>query len=132
MEGQNNQIQSLEDLSFDLGEIGGGRQLIIHDLAANDQVHYVFTIGNKSKLDELQQPKANDKKNIGRQLFDSILKLANGNKNAQPKTEEEFENIRIRCFRLTLQEQGGYQVEEIVDPEKVSDVARAMGYGDAN
>lgn len=123
-------MDELELQSFDLGEDGGGRQLIFASKPISPTEHYVLTLGNGPKNEEQapEQPTEEQTgKGLGRQLFDSISKLTK--KNQQPEQQEETSNIKLRCFKLSKPEGKKFFVEEYLDPKLISDVARFMGAG---
>ncbi len=120
----------LELKSFDLGEMGGGKQVIFASKSITDKEHYVFTFGDGPKNEEAPQPVDNTpNKSLGRQLFDSISKLTKKTQTNEPTPEENL--TKLRCFKLSQVDEK-FLVEEYVDPKLICDVARYMGAGKHN
>lgn len=100
--------------SFDLGEMGGGKQLIIDYRTISPTEYYVVTLGNGPKID--LTPNANIK-----ELEEKYLK----NKKIETNDKEEtYDNIKIRFFKLTLQKDNRYSVEEYVSLEGITEIAK--------
>lgn len=131
----NNQTKSennFELKSFDLGEVGGGKQVIFaHKLVEN--AHYVVTLGQGPKNQqnagstasnqEATQPKGKSLLNNFRSQF-GVRK----NTNDQTKTEDDnAKNIKLRCFKLSETENKNYKVEEYTTPEGINYVAKIIG-----
>ena len=95
--------------SFDLGELGGGKQLIIDYRAISPTEYYVMTLGNDPKTD--LTPDLDIKK-----LEENYLKNQEIVKNE--------ENIKIRFFKLSLREDNKYLVEEYVSVKTITEVAK--------
>lgn len=128
-------------MSFDLGDVGGGKQVIFAHKAISETEHYVFTLGNAPKdaqsAPEQKTPSAENngaKGLFGKQMFSNLRdRLANhkGNGKQADAAEEIPLNPKLRCFKLTLVkgENGKYSVEEYVTPQGVAEVARFFGAG---
>ena len=126
----------LDLMSFDLGEAGGGKQMIFAHKAVSPTEHYVFTLGNPPKDAQNtagQQAASNGtKETLGKHLFSNFReRLANlKGANKQANAEEEVPlNPKLRCFKLSLQEGKKYLVEEYVTPQGVANVARLFAAG---
>ena len=130
---ENNDYNQAEDdlylHGFDLKEEGGGKQLIYAQKKINDRESYVFTLGEGPKIEmpsETQDNKA--KESVLKQVLTTIRNL---NKNAV-KLNENVTNqthIKLRCFKLTRNDNQKYRIEEYVTPEGISEVARFFGAG---
>jgi|GEM_PF-3299985 len=139
----NNQEQTdkgLDLMSFDLGEVGGGEQMIFAHKQISEKEYYVFTLGNGPKLQETdpakqaaEQATAGVKDPVAKKLLKSIRHHIPGmNKNATAENETAnaaSQNMKLRCFKLSRLEGKKFTVEEYVTPQGVSDVARAFGAG---
>lgn len=129
----------LDLMSFDLGEAGGGTQMIFAHKAVSPTEHYVFTLGNPPKdaqntAEQKNAPAENSgvKGLFGKQMFSNIRdRLANlkGAGKQANATEETPLNPKLRCFKLSLQEGKKYLVEEYVTPQGVANVARLFAEG---
>ena len=104
-----NPIEVLQ--SFDLGEIGGGEQLIIDFREISSTEYYVVTIGNGPK--EVLTPNSDME-----ELKEKYLK------NRKNENDEEEKNIKIRLFKLTFKQDNKYLVEEFVTLEKITEIAK--------
>ena len=135
MESNNEQENNLELMSFDLGEAGGGTQMIFAQKAINQNEHYVLTLGNGPKGTENQtkaQEPTKAANGAGKQLLGNFLSQFGRNKNANNQNaaaENDAKNLKLRCFKLSQTEGKKYKVEEYVTPQGVSDVARFFGAG---
>ena len=110
--GGNEKINSIEIFhNFDLGELGGGKQLIIDYKDISPTEYYVITLGNGPKID--LTPDLNikelEKKYLKKQ---EIIK------------DEENNNIKIRFFKLSLKENNKYLVEEYVSLKAIAKIAK--------
>lgn len=125
----------LDLMSFDLGEVGGGQQMIIAHKQINDQECYVFTLGNGPKTDDVNQEQpVETNENLGKvgQFVDKIrnrIPGLNKNSNEASKVNAMADNVKLRCFKLSRAEDKKYLIEEYVTPKAVSDVARFFGAG---
>lgn len=129
----NYQQEELVGQSFNLGEIGGGSQLIIFDEAISAQQHHVITAGNapQTQREQLQQPAADgERKSIGRIMLEKVSHyLPQINKASQSdENQKEDNDTELRCFRLTFQDEvnlldGKFKCEEFVDPNMIVDFA---------
>ena len=106
----NNSENSINLQSFDLGEPGGGNQLIIDSRVISDTEYYVITLGNPPKINVT--PGCNIK-----ELEEKYLK----NKIAPT---EDANNLKLRFFKLTLQENNNFLVEEYVTLEGISEISK--------
>lgn len=97
--------------SFDLGELGGGKQLIIDYRAISPVEYYVMTLGNGPKTDLTPD-------------FDIKKLEENYLKNQEIVKNEENKNIKIRFFKLSLREDNKYLVEEYVSIKTITEVAK--------
>lgn len=97
--------------SFDLGELGGGKQLIIDYRVISPTEYYVMTLGNGPKID--LTPDLDIKK-----LEEKYLK------NQEIVKNEENNNIKIRFFKLSLKEDNKYLIEEYVSIKTITEVAK--------
>lgn len=125
---------SLDLMSFDLGPAAGGEQMIIASKSTPDG-DYVFTLGNPPQgMDDApeQQPTANQnnaaKAGFGDQMRNLLNKLPlpglnHGAANQAPVGDTKPDNIKLRCFNLTMTEDGRRAVKEYVTPEGISKVA---------
>ena len=95
--------------SFDLGELGGGKQLIIDYRAISPTEYYVMTLGNGPKIDLTSDL--------------DIKKLEEKYLKNQEIVKNE-ENIKIRFFKLSLREDNKYFVEEYVSIKTITEVAK--------
>ena len=115
-------IPALDTLtSFDLGEAGGGEQVIIDYREISPTEYYVMTLGNgpKIKLDgnsniqdlknEYEKTKANEQL---QKTFDSF----------QEKNKSKGD-VKLRFFKLTFSEGNRYFIEEFIDPKMVCYIA---------
>lgn len=120
-------------LAFDLGEAGGGKQLIIDHKPISDKEYYVSTLSNVPKTaQEQQSPVANENSNsaanVGKQLLDSIRNHIPGlNKSQQNAALNTKPNTKIRYFKLSQVEGKKYLIEEFVTPQSISEVVSIMG-----
>ena len=124
----------LELMSFDLPKANGGPQMIIDSKKINANEYYVRTLGNgpKSMEDTTSETSATEKVNAGKQLFDSIRNFIPGlNKNTdkQNQPEDDFKNIKLRYFKLSILEGTKCAYEEFVTPQDVCKVINAMKSG---
>ncbi|MCM1404125.1 MAG: hypothetical protein NC133_01265 [Prevotella sp.] len=135
---QQEQTEKFDLMSFDLGEAGGGKQVIFAHKAISATEHYVFTLGNppKNAQNAADQPAAPTNENatkgaLGKQLFSNFRdRLANLKNTNKPTTVEENPlNPKLRCFKLSLQEGKKYLVEEYTTPQSVANIARLFGAG---
>ena len=106
----NRQKEPLVGQSFNLGEIGGGSQVIIFDEAISTQQHHVLTAGHapQTQHEQLQQPTVDDaRKSIGRIMLEKVSHyLPQINKASQSEENQaEDNNTELRCFRLTFQDE---------------------------
>lgn len=128
-------MTELDLKGFDLGEIGGGEQMIFASKPINDKEHYVLTLGDGPKsTDEVAQTEqnVNAQKSVGGQILDNLRNHIPGlNKNAQMNNKQEPNNIKLRCFKLSHVEGKKYMIEEYVTPKAISEVARFMRGGSA-
>lgn len=135
-------MDDLDLMSFDLGEIGGGEQVIFAHKPINENEYYVLTLGNGPKSEqettESQTATGNQNHNkfetAGKQLLDSIRNRIPGlnkisNKNA---VATDGQSIKLRCFKLSRVEGKKYLIDEYVTPQGVSQVARFIGVGKNN
>ena len=97
--------------SFDLGELGGGEQLIIDYRAISPTEYYVMTLGNGPKID--LTPDLDIKK-----LEEKYLE------NQEIVKNEKNNNIKIRFFKLSLKEDNKYLIEEYVSIKTITEVAK--------
>ena len=123
-----NQEQKIDLMSFDLGESNGGRQLILTHKSVSPTEHYVFTIGDgpqEKKAEEVsdasKQEPAAPKKLFSKQTF---LNIRNHLIHKKPEEKKEENNVKLRCFKLSLAENGKYLVKEFKDPVEVEEVAK--------
>lgn len=115
--------RDLELKSFDLGEKGGGMQLIIAAKAINSTEYYVITLGNKSLInnnhvDSIPQYSLNDvEKKFCSQLYWYILSL-NANKfkekgisvndfipnsyDTEKDVDNDIKDLKMRFFKLNF------------------------------
>lgn len=133
------QDQSELDLqSFDLGEAGGGIQMIIADKAINENEHYVFTLGDGPKAEQnaaaAKEPTKTDSSIKG--LLNNFRNQFGAHKAANPNPAaaetDNPDNLKLRCFKLTRVEglkDNQFRVQEYVTPKGVADVARLFGAG---
>ena len=128
-------MTELDLKGFDLGEIGGGEQMIFASKAINEKEHYVLTLGDGPKTAEevgQAEQNVNPQKNAGRQMLENIRNHIPGlNKNSQANDKQEPNNIKLRCFKLSHVEGKKYMIEEYVTPKAISEVARFMRGGSA-
>lgn len=119
-----NGVEEDDDLvakAFDLGERGGGPQTIVAYKRINSTQFYVITLGNGPRSVEDSDVLENEIKNEGSVEHDKkIQELENRLINS------DDDDIKIRVFKLTLQENNKYLVEEYVTPEGVINVAKII------
>lgn len=112
----------LKWMSFDLGEVGGGTQIIVAHKAISDTEYYVMTLGNGPKIEMTSVGAVNKviEEYKKKQMMDKAL-----GKQASDKIEEDedYENIKIRFFKLTFTEGKKYLVEEFITLEQITEVA---------
>lgn len=101
-------MNSINLKGFDLGEMGGGEQVIIDSRTVSETEYYVIALGNAPKIDILQNS------NI-KELENRYLE----NKENGAKTNER-DNIKLRFFKLTHKEGKKYLIEEYITPEAIS------------
>ena len=89
--------------SFDLGEKGGGTQVIIDYRPIEPGQFYVMTLGNGPKLEVNPDTDTNSD---------------------TKSNEKENNKIKIRFFKLTLRENKKYLIEEFVSLESIRNLAR--------
>lgn len=128
----NQQENNLNLMSFDLGEAGGGQQMIFAHKSLSETEHYVFALGNPPKDEQTtkEQP-APAKETASKQLLNNFRNrfgnLKGGNQaEASGATQS---NLKLRCFKLKHVEGKKYLVEEYTTPQRVADVARFFGAG---
>jgi len=108
------ETDSLKFKTLNLSKMCGGEQLIVDYRAISPDKYYVMTIGNGPKID--LTPNANIK-----ELEEKYLK----NKKIETNDKEEtYDNIKIRFFKLTLQKDNRYSVEEYVSLEEITEIAK--------
>lgn len=107
-------MKSLNLKGFDLGEMGGGEQLIIDSRTVSKTEHYVIALGNAPKIDI---PLNSNIKELEKKY------LKNKKKEKDIKIKER-DNIKLRFFKLTLKEGKKYLIEEYVTPENISAVSK--------
>lgn len=126
----NQEREPLVGQSFNLGEIGGGSQVIIFDEMINPTQHHVLTVGDapKTEHEQLQEMTSDqEQKSVGRRLFESVRhRLPKLNKTSADENSVEDNHTELRCFRLTFQDEanllnGKFNCEEFVNPEMVID-----------
>lgn len=121
--------------SFDLGEAGGGKQMIFAHKAINDTEHYVFTLGNGPKDTQdttVPEPTKTDNnvKTISKQILSNFCNQFGIRKNAKQKSateQDEQQNLKLRFFKLSQIEGQKYNIEEYITPQGASDIARMFG-----
>ena len=126
----------LRTMSFVLPE---GPQMIIDSKKINANEYYVRTLGNgpKSMEDTTSETSATEKVNAGKQLFNSIRNCIPGlkkNTDRQNQPEDDFKNIKVRYFKLSILEGINLEgtkcaYEEFVTPQDVCKVINAMTSG---
>ena len=127
MEENNGKLRDLNLKAFDLGVTGGGMQLIIADKPVSENEHYVFTLGNAPK--DRMQPKepegqeANGLKKAFMSFRDNHLK-----KKPNETQNEEKNNIKLRCFKLTWNKDKQMRAEEYMTWEGIAEVAKMFGF----
>ena len=98
---------NLELQSFDLGEAGGGTQIIFAHKAINNTEHYVFTLGNGPKSEQVTAEQNSDKTansimGVGKQLLSNIRMQLSGKKEQHNDQADDNEinpqNLKLRCF----------------------------------
>ena len=121
-----NDNQDLQLKSFDLGENGGGPQMILAHKAVSEKEHYVFTLGNGPKKTEEQAEPVDSKNTAGKQILSSIRDrfMHKKDQNQTEQEQDDLDNFKLRCFKLSKVEGKKYLVEEYVTPEGVCNVAR--------
>ena len=128
----NNQGFDLDLMSFDLGEDAGGKQLILAHKSVSETEHYVFTVGDGVKNSEktAKEPDVSQEPTGLKKLFSkqSFLNLRDQLIRKKPDEKEEENNIKLRCFNLTLTDNGKYLVKEFVTPEGVAKVAKMFNF----
>ncbi|MBO7123032.1 MAG: hypothetical protein J6V90_07120 [Treponema sp.] len=107
-------MDSLKLKSFDIGEMGGGEQIIIDSRTISETEHYVITLGNAPKINI---PPNSNIKELEKRYLES-------KKNENVVKTKERDNIKLRFFKLTRKEGKKYLIEEYVTPESVSAVAK--------
>ena len=132
----NNHDQTENNLdlkSFDLGEAGGGTQLIIADKALSATEHVVFTLGNGPKRDDVVEQDAAKEANKVKQFLSTFRMQLGGQKNQMDQAEDDNpKNMKLRCFKLSREEglEGQkYSVKEFVTLQGIADAARLFGAG---
>ena len=127
MEQNEEQIRDLNLKAFDLGQAGGGMQLIIADKQVNENEHYVFTVGKGMPQLEAQNEMPNQEANGLKKAFmsfrDNILK-----KKPNESQNEEKNNIKLRCFKLTWDKDKQMRAEEYMTWEGIAEVAKMFGF----
>lgn len=121
-----NDNQDLQLMSFDLGENGGGSQMVLAHKAVSEKEHYVFTLGNGPKKTEEQAEPVDNKNTAGKQILSSIRDrfMHKKDQNQTEQEQDDLDNFKLRCFKLSKVEGKKYLVEEYVTPEGVCNVAR--------
>ena len=133
----NNHDQTENNLdlkSFDLGEAGGGTQLIIADKAVGTNEHVVFTLGNGPKRDDAVEQDAAKEANKVKQFLSTFHMQLGGQKNqmGQQAEDDNPQNMKLRCFKLSRvegMEGQKYSVKEYVTLKGIADAARLFGAG---
>lgn len=126
---------NLDLMSFDLGAIGGGRQMIFVHQPINDSDYYVLTLGCAISNEENQNRDANlsrgeKAKKSAKQLLNNLRNLIpNFNKNNSTPVVAVVQDVRLHCFKLSRTQDSNYQVEEYVTPQSIIDVARIFSIG---
>lgn len=134
-----NPLESSDIMSFDLGEAGGGEQMIFAQKKIDEKSYYVFTLGNAPRhMQNQEAEKANNQ--VADKLKGILGKLPGLNKKTnQAEQNGQQPNIKLRCFKLThmsaYEAQGEkpqaknneFMIEEYVTPKGVADVARFFG-----
>ena len=107
-------IESINLKSFNLGELGGGKQLIIDYRKTSESEYLVMTLGNPSPINASLDCKKKELKEkcLENKKFEISAKNTDSN------------NIRLRFFKLTFKENNQFLVEEYVTPESISEVAK--------
>jgi len=125
-----NKEGQIDLMTFDLGENNGGRQLILTHKSVSSTEHYVFTIGDGPQEDKLEEKTSGTAEQESTGIKKLFSKNAFSNLRdhlVHKKTEEKKEvenNIKLRCFKLSLAENGKYLVKEYRDPAQVEEVAK--------
>lgn len=119
--------------SFDLGELGGGKQIIFAHKFINEKEHYVVTLGQGPKnqsnavsaepTDEQSQAKNKNMLSNFRNKF-GVHKNTNEQVTSDNTTAS---NIKLRCFKLLETENKKYTVQEFTTPQGIDYVAKMIG-----
>ncbi len=119
-----NGVEEDDDLvakAFDLGERGGGPQTIVAYKRINSTQFYAITLGNGPRTMEDSDVLENEiKKEECIEHDKKFEELDNRLINS------DDDDIKIRVFKLTFQENNKYLVEEYVTPEGVINVAKII------
>ena len=92
--------------SFDLGEVGGGSQIIIDYKAISPNEYVVMTVGNGAKIPLLPDSPAEKAQTEG------------------SENTSEAGNIKIRFFKLTMLEGNACDIAEYVTVDAICEAAR--------
>lgn len=133
--GKNTTENNLDLMSFDLGEAGGGKQIIFMHKSISETEHYVFTLGNapQDTQENLVQRGAPEKEIdntetlLDQQLlsnFRNRLSNLKSTDNQNEAAQANEQNLKLRCFKLTQTENREYLVEEYITPKGIANVAR--------
>ena len=120
--------QQIDLMTFDLGEKNGGRQLILTHKSVSPTEHYVFTIGDGPQEQKVGQVSdaTNQENSAPKKFFskENFLNMRDHLLHIKPEEKKEENNIKLRCFKLSLAENGKYLVKEYRTPEQVEEVAK--------
>ena len=108
--------------SFDLGEAGGGEQVIIDYREISSTEYYVMTLGNGPKIKLDGNSNIEDLKNEYEKTKGSE-QLQKTSDNFQEKNKSKGD-VKLRFFKLTFSEGNRYRVEEFINPQMICNIAR--------
>ena len=124
----NNQEQQIDLMCFDLGEQEGGKQLILDHKSVSPTEHYVFTIGDGPKKEEPENANStpNEETTGVKKLFSKqpFMNLRNHFIGKKPEEKQEENNVKLRCFKLSLADNGKFLVKEYKTTEEITEVAK--------
>ncbi len=118
---ENKSLKPQKYTSFDLGEAGGGEQVIIDYREISPTEYYVMTLGNGAKIDLNADSGSEDLKEDEKNKTVEELEKESADYKEKKKTSG---NIKLRFFKLTFVEANRYLIDEYVSPELVCQIAR--------
>ena len=118
---ENKSLKPQKYTSFDLGEAGGGEQVIIDYREISSTEYYVMTLGNGPKIDLSADSGSENLKEDEKNKAVEELEKESADYQEKKKTSG---NIKLRFFKLTFTEANRYLIDEYVSPELICQVAR--------